>query len=116
MCILMVIFQVITINYSYLALIINFSPHFYFFLMVNYWGGGMIVQATPPPEILGGYIPPSLPGSTPMFKIVLIKPTFLKLLQRVKYRLISLFSMTLINAVPIPPSGCVLFQELISTK
>ena len=36
---------------------------------VKYWGGGggwMIIQAIPPPKILGGYISPHPPGSTPM--------------------------------------------------
>ena len=61
MCILMVILQVITINYSHRALIINVSLPFFFY--GELLGGGMIGQATPPPpppEIFffwgGGYI------------------------------------------------------------
>ena len=63
MFILMVILRVITITYSHRALIINFSLHFCF-LMVNYWGG-MIVQAIPPPKILGGLVFPPLPPPPP---------------------------------------------------
>ena len=62
MCILTVILRVITINYSHRALIINFSL-FFVFLRVNYWGGGMIVQAIPPPHLKywGGGYPPTPP-------------------------------------------------------
>ena len=62
MCISMVILRVITINYSYRALIINFSLQFCCF-DGELLGGGMIVQATPHLKYWGGgiYPPPHPP-------------------------------------------------------
>ena len=56
MCLLMVILRVITINYSHRTLIINFSLHFFNFVYGELLGDDC--TGHPPPEILGGYIPP----------------------------------------------------------